>query len=61
MVLKRQGYYKEMPYAYSSDPSIFDNIGKRVEDKEKICGYLSSGFVLAACGKVVSDVVDSQE
>ncbi|SFR92162.1 hypothetical protein [[Clostridium] aminophilum] len=61
MVLYRKGYYKEMPHADESDPSMLDNIGKKVEHKEEICKYLQSGMVLAACGEVVKDVLHPEK
>lgn len=45
MVLYRQGYYKEMPHADASDPSMRDHIGKQISHKEEICKYLQSGMV----------------
>jgi len=57
MILKRQGYYKEMPHGEETDPSIKDFINKKIEYKDKICEYLNSGYVLAACGMVVNDVI----
>ena len=42
MNLIRQGYYKEMPYAEDTDPSILDFIGKaNLEEIESICAYLN--------------------
>ena len=58
MILKRHGYYKEMPYAEPSDPSIFDSIGKKNPEKDKICRYLNNGFILAACGGVTNDIIN---
>ena len=57
MILKRQGYYKEMPHGDDTDPSILENLHKVIDNKEKICNYLRQGYILAACGRVVSDVV----
>ncbi len=61
MVLKRQGYYKEMPHGDDTDPSIFEHIHKTIKNKNKICEYLRSGFVLAACGSVVNDVISPEK
>ena len=57
MVLTRTGFYNEMPHAESSDPSIKDNIGMQMANKDHICRYLRNGIVLAACGEVVTDVL----
>ncbi len=61
MILKRQGYYKEMPHGDANDPSIMDVLNKNNADKNAICRYLQSGYVLAACGSVVKDVVCPDE
>lgn len=58
MKLKRQGYFKEMNHSEEKDPSILDYINNKIEDKTKICKYLSEGVVLAACGEVVEDVLN---
>ena len=40
MKLKRQGFYKEMPYGDQSDPSILQFIRERGEiDEDKIYQY----------------------
>ena len=57
MILRRQGYFKEMPHGDSTDSSIFENLHKKIDNKDKICNYLRQGYVLAACGGVVKDVV----
>ena len=57
MVLKRTGYYKEMPHAEGTDPSLKDYINKKIRNKKKICNYLRSGITLVACGGVVEDVL----
>lgn len=57
MILKRQGFYKEMPHAEATDPSISDYIGKNIAYKKEICQYLQNGFVLAACGEVSKDIL----
>jgi len=57
MVLRRQGYYKEMPHGEETDPSIMDYINKNKENINLICEYLKNGYVLAACGAVVNDVI----
>ncbi len=61
MILYRQGYYKEMPHADSTDPSITDSIGKKVDHKDEICQYLQKGIVLAACGQVSKDVIHPEK
>ena len=55
MILKRQGYYKEMPHGDETDQSIFEYIHKKIDNKDKICNYLRNGYVLAACGNVVKE------
>lgn len=57
MILKRQGYYREMPHGEETDPSIMEFINMNMENKDKICKYLNSGYVLAACGSVVNDII----
>ena len=57
MILRRKGYYSEMPHAEKSDPSMKDSIGGKIEFKKEICEYLQKGFVLAACGEVSTDVL----
>ena len=60
MTVYRQGYYKEMPHGESTDPSIMDFIGKKIDNKNEICEYLKKGMVLAACGQVVDDVINPE-
>lgn len=60
MILKRQGYFKEMQCGEDTDPSIFDFIHKSKLNKDKIVKYLQSGIVLAACGSVVEDIINPQ-
>ena len=57
MILKRQGYYKEMPHGDDTDQSIFFFFYKKIDNKDKICNYLRNGYVLAACGSVVKDII----
>jgi hypothetical protein len=57
MILKRQGYYREMPHGDDTDPSIFERLHNEDDNKDKICKYLREGYVLAACGNFVKDVV----
>lgn len=57
MYLKRLGYYKELPYGNTTDPSILDHIDKEIANKKEICKYLQSGHILAACGGIVNDVI----
>ena len=58
MKLIRQGYYKEMPYAEETDPSVLDFIGMAVpEEIENICAYLNSGVVLITCCGTSTDVI----
>lgn len=58
MNLIRQGYYKEMPYAEDTDPTILDFIGKAdLEEVESICAYLNSGIVLITCCGTSIDVI----
>lgn len=57
MILKRQGYYKEMPHGDDTDQSIFEHIHRKIDNKDKICDYLRNGYVLAACGSVVKDII----
>jgi len=61
MILKRQGYYKEMPHGDNADPSILDFIHKNKVYKDEICRYLRNGFVLAACGSVVKDIIHPEK
>lgn len=61
MILKRQGYYKEMPHGDSSDPSIMNSIKGNVPEKDNICNYLTNGQILAACGRVVYDVIEPEK
>lgn len=61
MILKRQGYYKEMTNAEEKDPSMLLHIGKKIENKKEICQYLNNGFVLAACGEVTKDVLHPEK
>ncbi|MBD5394301.1 MAG: hypothetical protein HDR71_08510 [Lachnospiraceae bacterium] len=59
MKLKRQGFYKEMPYGDQSDPSILQFIRERGEiDEDKIYQYLEKGIVLMACGGIVKDIIN---
>lgn len=59
MKLKRQGFYKEMPYGNQSDPSIMQFIRERGEiDEDKIYQYLKKGIVLVACGGIVKDIIN---
>lgn len=46
-----------MPHGDNLDPSIFERIHKKIDNKDKICEYLRQGYVLAACGSVVKDIV----
>ncbi len=58
MNLIRQGYYREMPYAEDTDPSILDSIGKsNPEEIDNICSYLNSGIVLITCCGTSTDVI----
>lgn len=58
MKLKRQGFYREMPYGKRNDPSIFDFIQEKENDnEEKIINYLKQGIVLVSCGGIVNDIV----
>ena len=58
MNLIRQGYYKEMPYAEDTDPSILDSIGKaNPEEIDNICTYLNAGIVLITCCGTSTDVI----
>lgn len=57
MILKKVGYYKELPYGDSTDPSIIDNIGAQIPNKDKICTYLQNGIMLAACAGVTRDAI----
>lgn len=61
MILTRQGYYKEMPHAEITDPSLLDYIGKNKDYKDEICKYLQNGFVLAACGEISKDVLHPEK
>ena len=61
MVLIRQGYYKEMPHAEETDPSISEYIGKKIDYKKEICQYLQQGIVLTACGEVSQDVLHPEK
>ena len=61
MILKRQGYYREMPHAEETDPSIEEYIGKAIDYKKEICQYLQKGIVLAACGEVSKDVLHPEK
>ena len=59
MKLKRQGFYKEMPYGNQNDPSILQFIRERGEvDEDKIYQYLEKGIVLMACGGIVKDIIN---
>ena len=58
MDLIRQGYYREMPYAEDTDPSILESIGKaNPEDIDNICAYLNAGIVLITCCGTSTDVI----
>lgn len=61
MILKRQGYYREMPHAEETDPSMKEYIGKKFDYKKEICQYLQKGIVLAACGEVSRDILRSEK
>lgn len=61
MLLKRQGYYKEMPHGDETDPSIMDSINRTITEKEKICNYLENGEVLAACSRIVTDIITPEK
>ena len=58
--LKRQGYYREMPHAEETDPSIKDFIGAKIdnETRKRVCEYLNSGYVLVACYGTALDVIN---
>ena len=61
MNLTRIGYFKEMPHAESTDPSIQDFIGKSKigeNETEMACKYLRNAPVLAACAGLTTDVID---
>lgn len=61
MKLKRQGFYKEMPHAEESDPSILNFIqNEKNKEMKEICQYLKEGSVLVACGGIVQDVINPQ-
>ena len=60
MKLKRQGFFKEIKNSKETDPSMKKYINKKISNKKKICKYLSEGIVLAACGEVVSDVLNPE-
>lgn len=57
MILTRCGYYNEMPHGERTDPSMKENIGKKIDNKKAICTYLRNGKVIAACGEVSKDVL----
>ena len=58
MNLIRQGYYREMPYAEDTDPSILDSIGKaNPEEIDSICTYLNAGIVLITCCGTSTDII----
>lgn len=40
MTLRRQGYFKEMLHGDSTDSSIFENLHKKIDNKEKICNII---------------------
>ena len=61
MNLIRIGYFKEMPHAQSTDPSIHDFIGESNIDEEearRACEYLRNAPVLAACAGLAKDIID---
>lgn len=58
-MIKRQGFFKEMPHGKSDDPSIFKYIQQEENaDEEKIVNYLKQGIVLVACGGFVHDMIE---
>ena len=57
MILKKVGYYKELSYGDTADPSILDSIGVENPNKNDICNYLQNGIMLAACAGVTKDVI----
>lgn len=60
MVLIRKGFYREMQFGDETDPSMLDSIHQKIENKELICKYLQNGYVMAACGDVVTDVLSPE-
>lgn len=59
MNLIRQGYYKEMPFAEETDPSIKDSLEKgNPGEISNICSYLNSGIVLITCCGTSTDVIN---
>ncbi len=61
MNLVRTGYFKEMPHAETTDPSIRNFIGKSIvndTESELVYNYLRHAPVLAACTGFASDVVN---
>jgi hypothetical protein len=63
LTLKRVGFYKEMPHAEATDPSIFDYIHSSISSEEisKICSYLAKGTIIMSCCGTSSDIVDESK
>ena len=62
MNLIRQGYYREMPFAESTDPSMLVFIGKADPGEiDNICAYLNSGIVLITCCGTSTDVIKPEK
>lgn len=61
MVLFKTGFYKEMPHGDAEDPSMRENLGVQIIDKDKVCKYLDDGLVLMACGGTVKDVLSEND
>ncbi|MBQ1395844.1 MAG: hypothetical protein IIY84_00915 [Eubacterium sp.] len=62
MNLIRQGYYREMPFAESTDPSMLAFIGKADPGEiDNICAYLNSGIVLITCCGTSTDVIKPEK
>ena len=63
MTLTKVGFYKEMPHAENTDPSILDCIHKAdySDETAQICSYLKNGTIYIACCGVCYDVIDQEK
>ncbi len=64
MIIKRTGYYREMPHGETGDPSIHEDVGKGSLSRDDLghaLSYLRDAPVLVSCTGYVQDVVDPEK
>lgn len=64
MIMRRTGYFKEMPHAKADDPSIYESAGTLDLDQEslrKALVYMQDAPVLVACTGFAQNVIEPGE